>query len=270
MPKPILTTVVPTIKDVLKTIQSAAQHLFANWQTLLIALALYAALLLVVYLFFGVIKEATNWEVFLSVFVLPGAALVLFFLLQRIGLGYTRDGATPVPLLKRALRDCWKLLLASLPTILLACLTVYVITLLNPEPTSGSTPAAPSIWEKIGWGIWYALLCFALPLLAIHSWIAAAHEGVDAALKILGRRILTVFSLRSMLTYCLIVIPFAALACFLFLGTTYIDSDWGELWLFGLRLVLAFLTIFVGWLILLGALVELNSSNLSRPMQADE
>ncbi|MGH9768661.1 MAG: hypothetical protein ACREAB_14620, partial [Blastocatellia bacterium] len=111
------------IKDIFHSIAAAALRLFANWGALLISLALYAALVGAVYLFFT-IREATISQVALNL-ILPMAAVALFFLIQAIGLSYVRIGVGAGYLLKRALKDCWKILLASLPLILLAWLIVY-------------------------------------------------------------------------------------------------------------------------------------------------
>jgi hypothetical protein len=221
----------------------------------LISLALYVALLVVLYAFFAVVKEATKLEVALTVFVLPVVALTLFFSLQAMGLGYTRIGVGAGYLLKRALKDCWKLLLVSLPVFLLAWLLIRFI----PIPATrlaGAEDARP--WLRvIALGALYLLLCFALPLSAIHLWMAAAREGVAATFKGIKRHILTAFSPQSAMIYLLVVVVFGLIAWFLLFTKIRVGSDWGELWLFGFRLALALLVVFVGWLITLGAMAEM-------------
>src|SRR5262245_1963415 len=112
------------IKDVFHTIATAALGLFANWAALLISLSMYFALIGALYLFFT-IREATATQVALSL-ILPIAAVALFFLIQAMGLSYVRIGVGAGYLLKRSLKDCWRILLVSLPLILLAWLIVYL------------------------------------------------------------------------------------------------------------------------------------------------
>src|SRR5690348_16390141 len=108
-------------KDILEAITSAARKLFSNFGTTLIALLLYALLLVVLYIFFTT-GVGTVVHVLLSLVVLPLAAVVLFFVLQALAVSYVRIGVGPGYLLRRALQDCWKLLLVSLPLIVTALL----------------------------------------------------------------------------------------------------------------------------------------------------
>src|SRR5215510_3569300 len=112
------------VKDVSHSIAAAAQRLFANWAALLISLTLYSALLGAIYLFFT-IREATATQVALNL-ILPIAVVALFFMIQAMGLSYVRIGVGAGYLLKRSLGDCWRILLASLPLILIAWLIVYL------------------------------------------------------------------------------------------------------------------------------------------------
>src|SRR5215468_8215560 len=56
------------------------------------------------------------------------AAVALFFLIQAMGLSYVRIGVGAAYLLKRSLGDFWRILLASLPLILLAWLILYLFS----------------------------------------------------------------------------------------------------------------------------------------------
>ena len=57
---------------------------------------------------FFTIREATATQVALNL-VLPIAAVALFFLIQAMGLSYTRIGVGAAYLLKRSLGDCWRI-----------------------------------------------------------------------------------------------------------------------------------------------------------------
>jgi hypothetical protein len=150
------------LKDVFHSIAAAAQRLFANWAALLISLLLYAAMIGAIYLFFN-IREATALQVALSL-ILPILAVALFFLIQAMGLSYMRIGVGAGYLLKRSLRDCWKILLTSLPLILLAGLIVYLFektdqTFFSASLTAGSKARAWG-WVAVHAAQIFILHCF--------------------------------------------------------------------------------------------------------------
>jgi hypothetical protein len=256
------------IKDVIESILTAARKIFTNWGALLISFLLYAALHSVLYLLITT-REATLLQILLT-FTLPLVALILFFTLQALGLSYIRIGVGPGYLLKRALRDCWKLLLMSLPLILLAWLIVYSIGkaeshLLN--QIAGATQQSGK-WKftALNWTQVF-LLYFVLPLTAIHLWITTLHEGVGGAIKGIGRSVARAFSPRSMLIYLVVVAVFGAIAYFLFFTKTPVENQWAELWLFGARLAMAMIFVFLGWLLTLGSLAELTARGAMSEME---
>jgi hypothetical protein len=248
------------IKDVFHSIGSAARKLFANWGALLISLLLYAALLGAVYLFFT-IREATNLQVALNV-VLPMAAIALFFLIQAMGLSYVRIGVGAGYLLKRALKDCWKILLASLPLILLAWLIIYLFgkvdqTFFSESLTIESKARA---WGAIALhATQIFLLHVFLPLIAIHLWIATVREGLGAAFKGFGRSVIRAFAPRSLLIYALVCAVFGAIVYFLLFKKVTFKGEWAELWAVGIKTALALLMVFIGWLLTLGSMAEMTT-----------
>lgn len=241
------------IKDVIQSIITAARKIPGNRGVLLISFLLYAALLSVLYLFFTT-REATMLQLLLTVF-LPLLALLLFFTLQVLGLSYIRGGSGPVYLLKRALNDSWKLLLVSLPLILLTWLVIYLSGELE-----GKLPTDSPRWKltTLAW-VRDFLLYFVLPLTTIQLWISTVHEGLAAAIKSIGRSLSRAFSPRSMLVYLLVVAVFGTITFILFFTKIPIASNWGELWLFGVRLATAMIFLFLGWLLTLGSLSELSA-----------
>jgi hypothetical protein len=240
------------IKDVIESILTAARKIVSNWGALLISFLLYAALLSVLYLSITT-REATLLQLLLT-FSLPLLALILFFTLQVLGLSYIRIGVGPVYLLKRAVKDCWKLLLVSLPLILLAWLVIYISGEVEGkllyQTSSGRWKLTAITWARI------FLLYFVIPLIAIQVWISTVQEGMGAAIYSIGRSVVRAFSPRSMLIYLVVVALFGTIAYFLFFTKTRIESDWGELWLFGIRLAIAMISLFLGWLLTLGSLAE--------------
>src|SRR5688500_966028 len=109
---------------------SAVRMLFKNRTTLPLMLALYAALLLALYLFIST-REATVPQLILT-FTLMFAAPLLFFLLQAASVNYATESSG---LLRKTLRDCLKFIAVSLPVIGLTLLAVYGVGKLDRKST---------------------------------------------------------------------------------------------------------------------------------------
>jgi hypothetical protein len=253
------------IKDVFDAIGAAARKLFTNWGALLISFALYSALIAALYLFFTT-REATYFQVVLTVVFLPLAAIVIFFTLQAMGLSYVRIGVGPLYLLRRALKESWMLLLVSLPLILVGWLAVYLFGYAETKLVAEAENPGRWIGIALSWGL-IVILYFVLPLIAIHCWISAEREGLASAFKGIFRNIGRAFGPRSVMIYVLIILVFGALAYFLFFTKTQMQDEWMELWMLGARLVAALVTTFFGWFLTLGALAEMTSRRALSEME---
>ncbi|HKC84557.1 MAG TPA: hypothetical protein VKG02_01205 [Blastocatellia bacterium] len=250
------------VKDVVHSIAAAAQRLFANWAALLISLSLYAALLGAIYFFFK-IREATATQVALNL-ILPIAAVALFFMIQAMGLSYVRIGVGAGYLLKRSLEDCWRILLASLPLILIAWLIVYLFGKADQAffIESGGAGSKSMVW---GWGavaahaVQILMLHVLLPLIAIHLWIAAVRGGLAAAFKGFNRVVTRALAPRSLLIYAAICAVFGATVYFLLFQQATFTGPWTQLWAVGIKTALALLLTFIGWLLTLGSMAELTT-----------
>ena len=254
------------IKDVFASIGAAARKLFTNFGAVLIALLFYVALWLAGY-FFVTTREATQLQVVLSLVVLPLLALIAFFVLQVIGLSYVRIGVGAGYLLKRALKDFWKLLIVSLPLLLLAWGLWELFGYLGQKYVSSAKP--PRQWLDLTltvarWLVFYLVL----PLWAIHLWMTTIREGMAPAFKGIGRSLLAAFSPRSVLIYAVVIAVFGTLAYFLAFTETHVKSEWGELWLVGIRFGLALLLPFVGWMLALGAMAEMTARRAMSELEA--
>jgi len=250
------------VKDVFHSIAAAAQRLFANWAALLISLSMYSALLGAIYLFFN-IREATATQVALNL-ILPIAAVTLFFMIQAMGVSYVRIGVGAAYLLKRSLGDCWRILLASLPLILIAWLVVYLFGKAD-QAYFIESGAAGSTTMKWGWGaiaahaVQILLLHVILPLIAIHLWIATVRGGLAAAFKGIKRVVTRALAPRSLLIYAAICAVFGAIVYSLLFKTITFKNEWTELWIVGIKTTLALLLTFIGWLLTLGSMAELTT-----------
>ncbi|HEY0172931.1 MAG TPA: hypothetical protein VGB98_18070, partial [Pyrinomonadaceae bacterium] len=117
----------------------------------------------------------------------------------------------------------------------------------------------PLHWQDaLASSLWLLLLGFALPLLAAHLWLAAAREGLGATLKSLHRVAGRAFAPRSVLVYALGLVVFGLTPYFVIYTRTAVSNGSAELFIFGLRLALAFALTLTGWLITLGALARVT------------
>ena len=259
------------IKNSLIAIGTAARALVRGWGALLLLLALYAALLASVYLFFAM-KEATVWQLTLTA-LLAVLAPLLFFILQAATVNFAQGATRPLLLVRRALEDFWKVLLVSLPLIALAVLLVYLLDKLQARfpvaalatPRAALPPlAARAAPPPMGWqdavlpSLRLLLLGVLLPLIAVQLWLSIAHQGLWATLKRSPRVLARAFAPQAVLVYAIGLFVFGLMPYFIIFTRTPVKSAWGELILFGLRLALAFLFTLLGWAITLGALVRVS------------
>jgi hypothetical protein len=235
----------------------------------LVLLVLYA-LLLVSFYFFISTREATVWQVFVTytlLFLVPA----LFFVFQAAILEFGRNERFAVkPILLSAL----KLALATIPVLLIGAFAWW---LMNKLQARFPPPPAPVVLaprtpkpQPIHWPtmlittLRFVLFGIAFPLAAIHVWIEASACDVRASLaggakkifSTIGRALARAFSPEAVFVYGLGLILFV-LGPYLFLfvplqpkGTR---TDFA---VFILRLLLAFVFTFVGWVVTLTTLAR--------------
>jgi hypothetical protein len=249
------------VKDIFHSIAAAARRLFANWAALFISLAMYLALLGAVYLFFN-IREATVTQVALTL-IIPIAVVSLFFLIQAMGLSYVRIGVGAVYLLKRSFGDGWRILLASLPLILLAFLIAYLFDKADQSFFKGEGGGSIAIHA-----IQILLLHVILPLIAIHLWIVTVRAGLAAAFKGFIRVVTSALAPRSLLIYVAICAVFGAAVYFLLFQIAPFTGPWIQLWAVGIKTALALVLTFIGWLLTLGSMAELTARQAMKELEA--
>ncbi len=260
------------IKDAMTSIGKAAREFVRNRSALIVFNGLFALLLAVLYLFVWT-KEATAVQIIFTS-LLAIAAPVLFFMIQAAGVHYTRGvGTGPGALLRQSLRSFSKLLLISLPLVLLAVLVLYLLhklqaqyqiaggeatrPVLEPSYPPVASPPAPVRWSDVVFSsLRLLLLGIVLPLAAIHLWIGVAHEGLGATLKKSLRILARAFSAQSILIYTIGFIAFGLMPYFLIFTRTPVSNAWAEIVLLGIRLALTFVFTLWGWIITLGALTK--------------
>ncbi|HEX8141253.1 MAG TPA: hypothetical protein VF553_01570 [Pyrinomonadaceae bacterium] len=252
----------------LKGMGQAARSLFGNWRALLVLLVLYGVMVASAY-FFIASREASLWQV-LSTFTLAALLPILFFIIQVIGIRYVEAGTGTKELLRAAVRDFWKLIVVTVPLLLLAWLLVYLFGKFQPsvpaavsEAGRAGAAARPSVhspaelfsWKEVILTTLRALLLYlVLPLLAIRLWINVARAGLGHTLRNLKSVAGLALAPGAVLVYALGLLLFGVIPYFLI--TTHLSRGgaWMEITLLGVRLLLASLFILFGWLITLGAL----------------
>lgn len=257
------------IKETFHSIAAAARHVFSNWKSALLIAIVYAAFLGVLY-FFVITREATFFQVALT-FASAVAAPVLFFILQAM---ITADaGESSASLLRRSLRNFWKLVLITLPLIALAVLVAYLLGKAQAYFSSNATDALAEVPRRAGplanardaakpieWRgallstLRYLTFGLVLPLAAIHLWLATMQEGLGRAIRRIGANLARAFEPRSVLIYVLGFLVFGALPyCVLFRATSS-KHAWIELSFLVGRLAIVFALTLFGWAITVRAL----------------
>jgi hypothetical protein len=257
------------LRNIINAISSATRALFSDWKTAIVFVALYAAFVFSLYLFFTT-PEARMWQValtFLLLLIIP----ILFFVLQAMGVNYTDSETKFNDLLKQAGRNFWKLLLISLPFIALIWFLVWGVNKLEFISVTGIREAAMSseqtkageerikLIKTVATTVNGLLLYFILPLLSIQLWIAVLRDGFKRTLKGIGRVLLRAFAPRVVMTYLLGFLVFGVLPYFILTTRTPLKSPWMDLSVLGIRIALALLVILIGWMVTLGAMKILTA-----------
>jgi hypothetical protein len=97
-----------------------------------------------------------------------------------------------------------------------------------------------------------------LPLVAARLWLSVARVGLKSTLKGAHRVAAQALAPQSVVVYAVGLLVFGFMPYFVIFKRTAVESAWGELLLFGLRLALAFVFSLWGWALTLGALARLT------------
>ena len=266
-------------KNVLASIFAAARDLARSPRALGVLIALYVALIAAVF-FFITTREATVWQLFVT-----GAAVLLapllFFAVQAAAASYAVGHRGAAGLLRHTARSLLKVLLVSVPVILLAVLSVYLLdklerrVQLSPEErarveyersapgeevdsaSESSRPKPPVRWKYLFVSaLRLVVLGLFLPLVAMHLWLAVARDGLVSAFARLHRHIFRAFSASSVFTYGVGMIVFALIPYFLITKRTPVTSGTLEVLIFGARIFLALALALFGWVMTMAALAR--------------
>jgi hypothetical protein len=244
-----------TIKRFIETTRA----LLTTPVALAILAALYALLLATLYFFIRV-REATVWQVALTLFLLVLIPLE-FFVLQSAILQRARTGTFSWgPMI----RDAIKLAVVTIPTILLGYAFYYLLNkwqahYLPPDaltaiPGTKEGPA-PLHWPTL---LFATLRCFlfgiALPLATIHLWIEISGRDLratfgSAAAKRFGNAFVRALAFDSVLTYVLGLIVFFLIPYAILFVPHQFKGNKTDFVFFVLRLVLVYGFTLIGWIV---------------------
>ena len=263
-----------TIRQYFETLKAT----LTNPRALAIFAALYALLLASLYTFIST-REATVWQVAVTLFLLVVVPLE-FYVLQSAILNRGQAGKFHWA---QVLRDAIKLAVVSIPILLLAwvlwaLLNKWQLRYPAPPPPITFPPAAPRV-QPIHWPslIFATVRCLLfgvlLPLAAIHLWIEIAGRSVrdavggggQAVLKRAGNVFSRAFASESVFTYALGLIFFAAIPYALLFIPFTVKGTKTDFAVFIVRLLLAFLFTLIGWIVTLTALARNRTETAAVP-----
>ena len=254
----------------LKLWLSSIATTFANPGALLVFAIIYALLLVAAYIFIS-IREATIWQVLVT-YALMILIPISFFTLQASIIDRVLDQKFRWRVI---LIDALKFLAVTIPVLLLAWILYYLLNKIAaryPAPVVAPPvdKAAPPTTAPLHWPslifttLRFVLWGLAVPLAAIHLWIAIAGGGVrtlfgdgpKSFFKRIGSALARAFSSDSVLIYGLGLIIFFVLPYVILVPTFTLGGNKTEFAFFGLRLLLAFLFSLVGWVSTLTSLAR--------------
>jgi hypothetical protein len=255
-----------TIKRLLETTRT----LLTSPRALAIFAVLYAVLLVTLYGFIS-IREATVWQVAVTMFFLV-LIPAEFFALQAAILQHSRAEKFQWAQL---IRDAIKLAVVTIPIILLGFAIVYLLNKWKghfPAPavatvpiTSGPPKPAPLHLPTVLFAtLRFLLLGLVLPLTTIHLWIeVAAHDvrtslggGAKMVLQRIGNALARALAFDSVLIYSLGLIVFVLIPYAILFAPISPKGTKTDFAVFIGRLLLVYLFTLIGWVLTLSALAR--------------
>jgi len=228
---------VPGIMKSLSLLITSAKEIMANRRSLVVFFVVYIALIGIaaMYVLTNLATYSAVFLTFLSMVLFP----VLFFLFQTMCLSFTPD-IQAKDLLKNSLHNFRKVLIASSPFIVLAILLFRLLA-------SIETSVAITTLR-------FLLFGFVFPLLLIHLWIETLRSDVISAWKNIVEVLVKAFSPMSVLVYFCGLIVFAFIPYLILLPQIKLAQSNLVILLLVIRLLVAFLLAFFGWIVTVNAL----------------
>lgn len=241
--------------DAFKSIVAAICQLVNNWRRVLLLLIMAAALLESAYLFVRT-REATIFQLVETLAWLITVPL-LFFVLQAASVNYV-TATNNRALLRKSVRECWKLAVVTLPVVFLTILICYGLNRLQVrwgiEPSGVANRRATHTSLTILTTSRFVLVGIVAPLLLIQLWIATSENGLLSLLKRLRGVVAKSFTAESMLIYGAGSLVFLFVPYIVLNKSITAQKAWVEIALLVLRLVVSAVSVILGWMTTVGAL----------------
>ncbi len=223
---------------------SAMRLLFKSPRVLLLLLVAWAGLLTSVYLFAST-REATIPQLLLTLVVVIAAG-ALFFFLQAVSVTYA-DGPISVGRIRRTVTDCLKLILVSLPVLVMTLLALYGLNKIQTYITLATM-------------LRYLVVGVVAPMLAIQLWIATTKSGLRDLITSLRGVLTKTVAPQSVFVYACGFLVFAVVPYVLLQVGTNSDRPWLEISVLVVRLAASAVLILLGWVTTVGAISILDRS----------
>ena len=222
----------------LNALFSATRLLFRDRRALVLIVGVYVGLLTTLYLFTSS-REATVSQLLLTFFSIA-AAPALFFVLQSFSVSYGSGRS-----IRRVALDGLKILIVSLPVIVLTAFGIYSLNKLQTHLTIATT-------------LRYLLVAVVAPLLAIQLWITTSNIGLRSLVKSLGHVVSKTFAPHSVFVYACGFLIFAVAPYLLLRKSISTERAWLELSLLTVRLAASAALMLIGWVTTVGAISILS------------
>jgi hypothetical protein len=250
--------------NTIRTFINSFKSLATTPVALAILAALYAILLATTYYFIRV-REATVWQVALTLFLLVLIPLE-FFVIQSAIIQLARTGKFSWAAL---IRDAIKLAVITVPFILLGfginyLLNKWQLRHLAPEPvmTISGPAAQPQHWPTVLFAtVRYFVLGVVLPLATIHLWIEITGRDLRAVfsgpgLRGIANAFARALAFDSVLTYVLGAIFFFLIPYAILFVPYQFKGNKTDFAVFVLRLLLVYALTLIGWTVTITALTK--------------
>jgi hypothetical protein len=189
-------------------------------------------------------REATISQLLITLAAIV-IAPALFFALQAVSVNYaTNTGAKH--LLKTSALDSVRLIVVTVPVILLTAVAVYGLGKINPQ-------------QMVVIATRYLLIGVIAPLLAIQLWVAATSQGLRPLLSRVHVIAASAFAPQSVFVYACGVLFFAVAPYLLIFFHVEIERTWLEVTLLVLRLAVS--ALLIGWVTTVGTLSILSKQS---------
>lgn len=232
------------LMQALNSLATSAKNITGNIRALVVFFVVYLVLIGAAALF--VVTNLATFRAVFYTFISMLLAPVVFFLLQTMCVSFSVNVEAKV-WLKDSAKKFWKLILVSLPIIVLAILTYRLFALAANENTFIAT-------------LRFLLFAYIFPLTLIHLWIDSLRNDFVSTYKNFKAILAKAFAPISVLIYFIGLIVFAFIPFLLLSPQIKLQQSNVVIGLLIVRVIVAFLFVFIGWIVTVNALSRITET----------